>query len=149
MNSKEEAGRGLGGYTPRSEQRKILPSAIVAQTHRPEPIIVDTPQGRRCVGKIVGNTLQKKAKGSCHLMRDLDAWGFQLEVVEQAYKEGVQTVEVEDIETGIVYSVSLEVLLEKGIQKDFGHGLQLFLPRRYWKKNLVGQGQFRLVVGGE
>ncbi|GFP25908.1 hypothetical protein HKBW3S25_01392, partial [Candidatus Hakubella thermalkaliphila] len=50
--------------------------------------MVDTPHGKRCVGEIDGRLFRKKVKKSCHLMRALDAWAVQAEVVERAQNEG-------------------------------------------------------------
>lgn len=146
MSTKGQAGSIAARLSPRSEQREILPSVILPQTHGPRPVMVDTPQGQRWAGVIEGKVLKKKVIGSRHLMRSLDAWGFQVEAIEEAQKSGITMIEVEDTERGTIYSVSLGLFLKKGIQKDFGHGVQVFLPRRCWKRKSTNQ--LALVLGG-
>lgn len=123
--------------------------STVSQT-RPtcQSLSVNTPAGRRWVGQIDGQVLKKRVAGSRHLMRTLDAWGFQVEAVEEAQRKGIKVVKVEDTESGVVYKVSLNLLYQKGIRRDFGHGMQVFLPRRLWDREAVGQHQLTLWVGG-
>jgi hypothetical protein len=49
--------------------------------------------------------LRLKRKRSKHLFRSLDAWSVDLSVLVRAADAGVETVVVEDVETGETYEV--------------------------------------------
>ncbi|GFP35660.1 hypothetical protein HKBW3S43_01449 [Candidatus Hakubella thermalkaliphila] len=146
--NKVKAGSIATKPSSRLEQGQFTPPVILPQNHKPRPVMVDTPHGKRCVGEIDGRLFRKKVKKSCHLMRALDAWAVQAEVVERAQKEGIDMVVVEDVESGVTYLVPLDLLRQKGIQRDFGHGPQIFLPRRFWNKEAFGQHQLALWEDG-
>jgi hypothetical protein len=91
-----------------------------------------------------GRELVKRVRESKHLFRAADAWGVDLGVVNRAHEQGVGRVRLEEVERGICYSTSPEYLLAHGFRRDFGHGMQVFLPRRLWSQS--GNGQLALVT---
>jgi len=103
------------------------------------PCRVKTPTGERTIGCVVdgphGPELVKHVRESKHLFRSADAWGLDAKRAEDLRQSGVLSVRVHDLETGVSYHVSLDYLLEHGFRLDFGHGEQVFLPRRLWARS--------------
>jgi hypothetical protein len=88
-----------------------------------------------------GLELVKRVRESKHLLRVADAWGIDLKQAEEARAEGVRRIRLDETERRICYSTSPDYLLEHGFRKDFGHGLQVFLPRSQWSQSGAGQLQ--------
>jgi hypothetical protein len=103
----------------------------------------DGPDRRRRLGSIVhrpeGATFCKTLRGSVHLFRALDAWAMQAEVLDDLRLVGVRAVEVRDSEAAITYRADLAVFERDGITRDFGHGPQVFLPRKFWQTESAEQ----------
>lgn len=93
----------------------------------------------------------KKVVKSKHLFRKSDAWGFDyVELVNHILPQ-VNFVFVHDTEENLYYFVSHLAFghyTQEGKFKpsksveiyDFKHGVQVFLPRRYWK--VFNKGQY-------
>jgi len=81
----------------------------------------------------------KRVRESKHLFRVADAWGVDLRLVERAREEGVGRIRLDETERRISYSTSPDYLLKHGFRQDFGHGLQVFLPRSQWSQTGTGQ----------
>jgi len=98
-------------------------------------LIVEGPNGLEVV---------KRVQESKHLFRVADAWGVDLRLAERARDEGVCRIRLDEEEGQISYSVSPDYLLKHGFRNDFGHGLQVFLPRSQWSQS--GAGQLELLA---
>ena len=92
-----------------------------------------------------GLELVKRVRESKHLLRVADAWGVDLGLVERAREEGVGRIRLDETERGICYFLSPDYLLAHGFRRDFGHGLQVFLPRSQWSQ--VDGAQLQLLPG--
>jgi len=107
------------------------------------PWRIHSPTGTRTVGLIVegphGLEVVKRVRESKHLFRVADAWGVDLRLVERAREEGVGRIRLDETERRISYSTSPDYLLKHGFRQDFGHGLQVFLPRSQWSQTGTGQ----------
>jgi len=87
-------------------------------------------------GQVVGalhhdkayRTVRQKNK---HLLLVMDAWGIDKSIAHDL-RPKCDTLRLLDTDDNLVYSLPLETMIEKGIEKNFGFGLQLFLPRSYW-----------------
>jgi hypothetical protein len=87
-----------------------------------------TNQKGKRIGTVSGDTYSKKVKKSKHLLRILNAWGIDKEVVDHLARSGVTKVLIHESEEKIDYFVPLSEFIEKGILRDFGHSPQVFLP---------------------
>lgn len=99
--------------------------------------------GEKCIGNVEGDTYRKKVKGSIHKHRAFNAWGFDLGIIKSLKAKGVKVVEVIDTEIPECYTAPIDLILEKGLVREFGHGWQVFLPLSYWTNNSeqVNQGK--------
>ncbi len=85
-------------------------------------------------GKKVGNwdsetnTFWKSVSGKLHLMRVLDAWGIDEELMQKLLKYDAKII-VTDRDDGQVYETDAKTYQDYGLSRDFGFGAQLFLPR--------------------
>jgi hypothetical protein len=93
----------------------------------------------RIIGTFDGRSLRLKRKRSRHLFRSLDAWSVDLSVLVRAADAGVETVVVEDTETGETYEVGLDDFLTYGTVIDHGAGTQVALPLKYWLRSSMPQ----------
>lgn len=100
--------------------------------------------GEKCIGSVEGETYRKKVRGSVHKHRVLNAWGFDLGIIKNLKTKGVRVVEVIDMEIPEGYTAPIDLVLEKGIVREFGHGWQIFLPLSYWVKNSEQVNQEKL-----
>lgn len=92
------------------------------------------------IGEFKDGVFTKHAQKSKHWVRIYDGWGFDDSVVEKLKQMGCETVVVYDKERYTHYSVPFRVLDEEGIRHDLGHGLQVFLSKRWWDiKNVKGE----------
>jgi hypothetical protein len=88
----------------------------------------------RMIGKTSDGIFSKKVKKSKHLLRKWDAWGIDKALLDTLVKEGIQDIVIRETEENINYSISVKDFAEKGIQADFGHSEQIFLPIAYFNK---------------
>jgi hypothetical protein len=83
--------------------------------------------------------LEKKVDPARHLHRRFDAWGVDAELLRSLEAQevfGVRCV----LNTGEVEEAPLSAFCNHGIPFDFGHGPQVFLPRRWWRRRDMQQG---------
>lgn len=90
-------------------------------------------------------TFIKRVKKSKHFCYKYKAWGIDATALIQLAHRGCLTVRIIDEETGDEYVTDIEHYLRRGTNDDLGHGLQTFLPERFFKRhdNADGrQGEF-------
>jgi hypothetical protein len=120
-------------------------------TQKEELIKILTYGKPKVVGKILyrddKTVFSKQVKESEHLFRNFNAWGFQEEILPKLSKKNITDIEVKETEKAITYKTSLTTILKNGIRKDYGHGLQVFLPLKYWSKVNEGNSQLSLLDG--
>lgn len=106
--------------------RSVYDSAVGKSSPR-EPVSFN----RRTVGHVVreGRELifERYARQE-HLMRVLGAWGMHRELVDLLRRMGVTSVRVFAYD-GVTECAPLTAY-EQGIERSFGSGVQLFLPRK-------------------
>ena len=66
-------------------------------------------------------------------LRKPEAWSFHESVIAQLQRAGTRVLVVEDLETGITYTVDWPVFLAKSFALDRGAGPQRALPIGYWR----------------
>ncbi len=85
------------------------------------------------IGWASGETFHKEVKQSIHLFRKFNAWGIDKQVVEELLADGVRNVLIHEVEHNVYYFATLNDYVEHGIEGDYGHSVQLFLPLKYFK----------------
>jgi hypothetical protein len=95
----------------------------------------------RIIGTFDGTTLRLKRKRSKHLFRSLDAWSLDVATLVSAADAGVERVVIEDVESGEVFEVGLDDILNYGTVIDHGFGTQVALPLQYWLRSSALQAR--------
>lgn len=72
-------------------------------------------------------------KRSKHFHRRLNAWGMDSGVLLELVQSGVTTVVIYDEESGVMYTAPVKAFFMHGVERDFGHGKQRFLPLKHWR----------------
>lgn len=101
-----------------------------------DPIAIQIKEdngNRKVIGHIRGDTFYTTRKKSKHLLRKLNAWGIDAEVLNDILQGQVKYIEVRDLEEDKTYLAKVETFIEKGKYLHFKpHRAQCFLPLRYW-----------------
>ena len=84
------------------------------------------------VARQIGNTLFKRVRGSVHQLRQPPSWAIDEKILQEAISNGVNMVEIFDVETRKIYRVSIDYFTKSGIRLNRGFGLQVALPLNYW-----------------
>jgi hypothetical protein len=100
----------------------------------------------KIVGRVVGNTFKKTVKASKHMLREPRGWALDSESLVAAERLGAREVEIEDIESGAIYTASFERIRSRGFHFDRGHGSQICLPLQFWSVRRAEQ--LVLALGG-
>jgi len=85
------------------------------------------------VASLCGRTLQKRVRGSIHMLRRPPAWCVDAAILEQARKDGAQMVEVLDVETRKVYTAAVIDFDLHGFRFNRGFGEQIGLALTHWQ----------------
>ena len=88
-------------------------------------------------GEVTGRTVRKFVKKSKHLFRKWDSWGVDCDFWHEQKKGGVTRLEILDSEEKLLYTIDMDEGTWADHKADFGHGMQYFIPRKYFKKNAV------------
>ena len=91
----------------------------------------------KVIGRISGNVFEKSVKKSKHLLRKWNSWGIDKTVLNSLVRDGVQEIVIHEKEENLDYSVSVKEFIQEGIEGDFGHSKQIFLPLVYFNKDNV------------
>jgi hypothetical protein len=83
----------------------------------------------RCVGTVENKVFKKKIDDKKHIMRIYGSPGIQKEVFN-LYDE-FHTIEI-TTHQGTTYRINASDFLLHCEEKDFGHGKQLFVHKKYW-----------------
>jgi len=107
-------------------------------------VALDTPQGRRFVGRVVSQADGRKAfvsprRKSLHLLRVADAWGEDEGLLSFLLHTGIDLIQIEEREECLIYTTTPAAFATKGFLRDFGHAPQRFLPRHFWTQQRVDQ----------
>lgn len=89
------------------------------------------------IGMLEGGTLQLERSKKKHFYRKLNAYGMDMDLVCDILPElHCQEIQIQEKETGDIYTVDYDTFLNKSLPNHYkGHGAQLFLPLRYWRKS--------------
>lgn len=120
----------LDAFKRASNERNALDKNHSSQQHCSKILI-----GNQIVGEVKNSVFSKRVHSSRHFLKKPASIAFSIETIEQAKSKGATKVEITDLDTGKIYTVSMELLLEKGFEIDRGFGLQIALPLSYWQIN--------------
>tara|TARA_R100000742_G_C4251716_1_gene69974 strand:- start:128 stop:463 length:336 start_codon:yes stop_codon:yes gene_type:complete len=95
--------------------------------------------GKKVVGKVNGDTLEKTLDSSKHFLRTPPAIAFDELALSEAVKLGAVKIKVEDSLTGITYHSNIETVRSRGFAFNRGFGSQLGLELSEWSKNEESQ----------
>ena len=84
-------------------------------------------------GSLEGNKVRKLVWKSRHLFRKWNAWGVDCDFWDEMIASGANTLEILDKEENILYTIDMDAEVWADFQKDWGWGLQYFIPRKYFK----------------
>lgn len=87
----------------------------------------------KTVGHVNGDEFVKKVHSSTHFLRKPRAIAFDLDSLNKVQKFGAKRVKIYDLDTGLIYSVKIEVILEKGFVFNRGFGNQIGLTLNFWQ----------------
>lgn len=76
-------------------------------------------------------------KRSKHFHRRLNAWGVDSGVLLELVQLGITTVTIYDAESGVMYTAPVKAFFMHGVERDFGHGKQRFLPLKHWQMSAL------------
>ena len=96
------------------------------------------------VARLCGRTLKKKARASSHMLRRPPAWAIDVAILEQARRDGAQTIEITDIESRKVYTATVYAFDLHGFKFNRGFGDQIGLALSHWKVEARGAAQLFL-----
>jgi len=100
----------------------------------------------KIVGQVVGNRFVKKVKASRHMLREPKGWAVDVQSLGDAERLGARELEIEDTESGAIYTASFQRIRSKGFHFDRGHGQQICLPLQFWSVRRAEQ--LVLALGG-
>lgn len=97
---------------------------------KPEKIYVRSMGKKLCVGYIKGDTFHKVVNINKHLFRKANAWGIDYRILKERLMGTVKVINVTESVYRTEYWTTPGIWFNKGLKKDFGHSLQVFLPIR-------------------
>ena len=115
----------------------------ISQPHYSTKIMV----GDKVVGKVLGDEFIKEVHSTKHFLQKPRAIAFDEDSLVQAQKHGATKVKVIDLDTGIVYRVTIELIYQKGFYFNRGWGNQIGLTLDLWSSHPKSQpGLFDSIV---
>ena len=81
--------------------------------------------------------LVKRVDTMKHYMRVYKAFGVDLGILDSPQFQVIRVVD----ENRNKWEVDIDTLIKRGFRRDFGHGVQIFLPLTKWRKRDDRQGE--------
>lgn len=91
--------------------------------------------------------LRKKVRASVHQLRRPPAWAIDLQILQDARRDGARIIEILDVESRRRFTAPIEAFDRYGICFNRGFGDQVALPLHYWQVSMVGARQLSLLEG--
>ena len=108
-------------------------ATMVAGANRPRPNDTTTILAMgRPVGVVRDGVFSKRCRGSRHMLRRPVGWCLDVGSLDEAERVGASLVQIEDTESGRVYTASIKTIRDNGVPLDRGFGEQLLLPLDKW-----------------
>ena len=89
--------------------------------------------GKAIVGFVENGIFYKKLHSSRHFLKKPKAIAFDVDSLDQARKLGAKQVKIFDLDSGIVYSISIDIIYQKGFTFNRGYGNQIGLTLNHWQ----------------
>ncbi|HCE18527.1 MAG TPA: hypothetical protein DEQ80_11770 [Anaerolinea thermolimosa] len=96
------------------------------------------------VASLDGHILRKRVRGSVHQLRKPAGWAIDCDILHKARGDGATVVEVDDVESGKVYTAAMRLFDLYGFKFDRGFGAQVGLPLKFWRVEIAGVRQLAL-----
>lgn len=77
------------------------------------------------------NVFRKQVSVKRHLLKIMDAWGIQENVIDELTDTGA-TIQIHEREDDKIYSISVDDFLAHAVVRDFGDGKQYFTSRKFF-----------------
>ena len=103
--------------------------------------------GTRVVGKVQGDTFFKSLRKN-HFLQKPPAIAFDIDSLHQAGEAGAVKVQVTDRDSGIIFTSTIQHILEQGKEFNRNHGDQIYLVLEGWIKSKKNGGS-QLPLFGE
>jgi hypothetical protein len=100
-----------------------------------EPVLV----GKKKIGDIHGRIFKKVIHGSKHLLRIPPAIAIDKEAFVNINNSGVVVIQVLDVDTQVLYSISTTDFIEYHKPLDRGYGEQYYVELKYWSKGIINE----------
>lgn len=100
-------------------------------------VTIEVDGKEKFIGMIEDGTLEIKRSKKKHFYRKFNAYGMDRELLDKVLPEmDCQEIKLHEAETDDYYTVDLKTFRDRGLPgHNKGHGAQLFLPLRYWRKS--------------
>jgi hypothetical protein len=95
--------------------------------------------GKKVIGNVEGDTLNKIVDSSKHFLRTPPAIAFDELALSKAEELGATKIKVKDKLTGITYHSTIEAVRSRGFAFNRGFGSQVGLALSEWSKNEESQ----------
>jgi len=89
------------------------------------------------IGKLEGDFFYKKVDKSKHFMKIYDSWAIDERVLKDLAP--ITKIYYEDIKLKTIWATTAKEWTEKGFERDFGFGKQIFLKEVYFTKQSSSQ----------
>lgn len=111
------------------------PNASQQRDSGPIPIH-EINNGRRVnAGRVEGGVFIKQVFRSRHFYRKYQGWAASVASVRDAMDNGAEWIQINEMESGESFKVSIAGFLRHGIEEDKGYGKQIVLPEASWKRS--------------
>lgn len=135
----------IAGVATKTNPHQNTTKSIISDNIKVIRIV--SPQGSKFAGIIAEDNgkkiFKKKVDPQVHFFRNLNAWGFQAELIDVFKSNNVEEIHVED--NSKKYVTNLFTLIRNGIYGDYGHGRQIFLPLKFWTETKMANNQLSLL----
>ena len=95
--------------------------------------------GKKVIGNVEGDTLNKIVDSSKHFLRTPPAIAFDELALSKAEELGATKIKVKDKLTGITYHSTIDAVRSRGFAFNRGFGSQVGLALSEWSKNEESQ----------
>lgn len=99
----------------------------------------------KIVGEVKNGVFVKKVRASKHMLRSPRGWALDVKSLRDAEEAGARMVELEDVDSGLTYSASVDLIRAKSIQVNRGYGAQVALLLNSWTVETPGARQLALL----
>lgn len=100
-----------------------------------DPVIV----GNKKIGSIAGRIFKKVIHGSKHLLRKPPAIAIDASAFSSLIKQDIVLIQVLDVDTQVLYSISMNDFMQNHKTLNRGFGEQLYVELKYWSKGIVNE----------